>query len=620
MGLVLTYTTSGVFNFAHGAVGMFVSYIFYSLLDRGIPVVPSLVLAVLVIAPLFGVVIDRVLFRRLQGAAAVTYLVVSLGLLVSLQSLAVIVFGPQTRAVNSILPTWTYRLPGLYVGIDQTMVVAIAIAVGIGLSLFFRHAHVGLQTRAVVGDRDLAEMVGTNSHRVTALSWMLGCAFAALAGILIAPFVQLDSVMLTLLVVQAFGAAVVGGLRNLTLTNLGAYGIAVAGAIATKLAATRPSLVGLPPALPFIVLFLALVVSRKGYFLELTMGQESGRFHRARVKAKGLPVRTMLVMAALAAFMPPVLNDSQLLTATNTVAFVLVLSSLSLLIGVSRQISLAHAVFVVFGATTLGHFLTAGIPYLIALVLAALVMVPVGALLALPAIRLSGLFLALATFGFGVLAQFLLFNASFTFGRSSVVMVPRPSGLTSDASYHYFVLAAVVVGVLVVEGIKVSRLGRLSRALGDSPTAVQALGVNPTATRVIIFCVSAFLAAISGGLLGSLVGAVNQTSFTFFESLIWVAVLVLAGTQSLAGSLIAAFMMVTVPGIVTSATIREWQPVFFGVGAIVFAQAPNGIAGFLRQASVLFKKDWIPLAPERRVGSWRRRHAERYVSLAPRTR
>lgn len=620
MGLVLTYTTSGVFNFAHGAVGMLVTYFFYSLLDHGVPTAPAVALALLVIAPTFGVVIDRVLFRRLYGGATVNYVVVSLGLLVALQGLAVVIYGPQTREVRSIFPSWTYRLPGINVGIDQTIVVGVAVAGAVALSLFFRRTHLGLQTRAVVCDRDLTELVGTNSTRVTTLSWMLGCSFAALAGILIAPFVQLDAVLLTLLVVQAFGAAVVGGLRSLSLTNLGAYGIAIAGALATKLAATRPSLIGLPTALPFIVLFVALLISKKGYLLELTRGQEPGRAQKSRVATNGLPVRTLLTVLAVAAVLPPLLNDSRLLTVTNTVAYVLVLSSLSLLIGVSRQISLAHVVFVVFGATTLGHFLSAGIPYLVALPLAALVLVPVGALLALPAIRLSGLFLALATFGFGVLAQFLLFNASFTFGKNSVVYVPRPGGLTSDDSFYYFLLVVVALGVLAVEGIKVSRLGRLSRALGDSPTAVMSLGVNPTATRVLIFCVSAFLAAISGGLLASVVGAINQSSFTFFESLIWVAVLVLAGSRTPAGSVLAAILLITVPGVITSPTLREWQPVFFGIGAIVFAQAPNGIVGVLRQPfDALRQVEFGRLAEQRAWRQNRRRHAERYVSVLQRT-
>jgi ABC-type branched-subunit amino acid transport system permease subunit len=137
---------------------------------------------------------------------------------------------------------------------------------------------------------------------------------------------------------------------------------------------------------------------------------------------------------------------------------------------------------------------------------------------------------------------------------------------------------------------------------------------------VLIFCISAFLAAISGGLLASVVGTINQTSFTFFQSLIWVAVLVLAGTRTPAGSVLAAVLLVTVPGVITSATLREWQPVFFGVGAIVFAQAPNGIAGLLRQpVDALRRIDFGGLADRNSWRQNRRRHAERYVATLERT-
>src|SRR5206468_4664969 len=99
----------------------------------------------------------------------------------ALQGLAVVVYGAEERTVAPIFPTGTYHVPGVFVGIDQTIVVAIAVGAGIGLAAFFRKTHLGLQMRAVVGDRNLTELVGANSSMVTSFSWMLGCAFAALS-------------------------------------------------------------------------------------------------------------------------------------------------------------------------------------------------------------------------------------------------------------------------------------------------------------------------------------------------------------------------------------------------------------------------------------------------------
>src|SRR5581483_6837730 len=442
MGLVVTYTTSGVFNFAHGAVGMFATFVFNELrAGHGWPTPLAVAVAVLVVAPLLGIAVDRLLLGRLQGAPAATYVVVSLGLLVALQSAAVAIFGGQTRQVPPLFPSGSFSVAGVRVGYDQACVIAIALLVAVALAAFFRFTHLGLQTLAVVGDRDLTELVGTNARAVTTFSWVLGACFAALSGVLFAPVVGLDAVLLTLLVVQAFGAAVVGRLRSLPLTNLGAYGIAIAAAVATKYAATSPTLVGLPSSLPFIVLFGVLVASPRGFFAEI---HGEGRVGRSTAARPAPAWRSLGAGMTVAAVLPAVLSGSRLLTATTTVIFVAIFASLSLLVGLSKQVSLCHAVFAVFGATTLSHLLKAGLPYPMALLLSAAVLVPLGALVSLPAIRLSGLFLALATFGFGILAQSLLFNSAIAFGRRAQVNLPRPSWFGGDVAFYYFALAVVV--------------------------------------------------------------------------------------------------------------------------------------------------------------------------------
>jgi branched-subunit amino acid ABC-type transport system permease component len=301
MGLVLTYTTSGVFNFAHGAIGMFATFVFYQLrVEAHWPTWLAVAVAVLVVAPVMGVVVDRLLLTRLQGASPATYVVVSLGLLVALQSAAVAIFGGETRQVAAIFPTRGFEVSGVRIGYDQTIVVVIAVVAGLALAALFRRTHLGLATRAVVGDRDLTELVGTDARAVTTFSWVLGSAFAALSGILFAPVVGLDAVLLTLLVLQAFGAAVVGRLRSLPLTNLGAYGIAIVAAISTRYVASTPALIGLPSAMPFIALFLVLVISPKGSFAQVT-GDRAGRMGAAAASGRrggrtagrtALPVRT----------------------------------------------------------------------------------------------------------------------------------------------------------------------------------------------------------------------------------------------------------------------------------------------------------------------------------------
>ncbi|HLJ08791.1 MAG TPA: branched-chain amino acid ABC transporter permease, partial [Acidimicrobiia bacterium] len=324
-------------------------------------------------------------------------------------------------------------------------------------------------------------------------------------------------------------------------------------------------------------------------------------------EAVKVPFGRLGVFVAVAAFLPAVLSGFQLVTATHTIAMVLIFASLSLLVGLGRQISLCHAVFAGFAATTLSHFLSAGIPYLLALVLAALVMVPVAAAVAIPSIRLSGLFLALATFGFGKLVQDILFPTSLAFGTSSVAAIPRPALFKGPVAFYYLVLGVVAVGVLIVEIVRAGRLGRILRALADSPTAVRSLGVNPTSSRVLVFCLSAFLAGLGGGLIGSLIQNLNIYSFDFSQSLIWVTILVAAGARTFGGSVTAAVLLIAAPTLFHSETITNWQPVLFGLGAMFLAQTPNGLVGLLRQP------DWSGLAARAGWRQDRRRAQERYA-------
>jgi branched-subunit amino acid ABC-type transport system permease component len=587
LGLVLTYRTSGVFNFAHGGIGMWGAYIFYSLRQH-VPTGVAVVLTVFVVAPLMGVIIDRLLFRRLEGGGAATYVVASLGLLVALQSLAILIYGGETRVVDAIFPRDTYRLGGVSVGLDQTFVVLIAIASGLGLIVFFRFTQIGLRTRAVVSDRTLTSMTGVNASLVTTFSWMVGASFAALSGILFVPFLGLDALRLTLLVVASFGAAALGRLVSLPVAAVGAFGLAVVQSIIIKevgeidSSSLRASLSGLPSAVPFVGLLVPFLFARKGSLVEVT-GAQRATSRRTGSAALRFPRWTLAGFVVVALAAPHLVTGYRVVTLTGVVAMVLLFISLSLLIGLSRQVSLAHSIFVVFGATTLAKLLEAGVPYLLALPLSALLFVPVGALIAIPAIRLSGLYLALATFAFALLAQDLLFTTGFAFGQEQLVNIPRPEFLTTDTSFYYFVLAITVVAVVAVELVRVSRLGLILTALADSPKAVQALGISPLVANVLTFCLSAFLAALAGGVLGSLVQVVSQDTYNAYTSLVWVTVLVAVGSRTLGGTLLAAALFVGVPGFIDSKHASpEYLALYLGIGAVFLAQTPNGIIGLLR--------------------------------------
>src|SRR3989442_1182411 len=259
IGLVLTYRTAGVFNFAHGAVAALGAYTFFELrTTHGWPWPVALVVSVVGVGVLGGVAIAW-LTRYLAGARTEMQLVATVGLLLFVHGFLLWKFGGTTRIFPAFLPTKAVHFAGVEVQYGQIIIFVLAGALAAGLYVFLRATTVGAVMRGVVDDRSLVSLAGYGPDRVLRLSWMLGSGLAALSGILIAPSLGLDSALLTLLVVQAFGACAIGLFSSLPLTYAGGLVVGVASALTTKYGTTRV-LQGLGPSVPFLILFVALLV------------------------------------------------------------------------------------------------------------------------------------------------------------------------------------------------------------------------------------------------------------------------------------------------------------------------------------------------------------------------
>ena len=436
--------------------------------------------------------------------------------------------------------------------------------------MLFRYSQIGLAMRAVVNDPDLVAMQATSPDRVRRISWMIGCTFAGISGILVMPFIGLNAIILTFLVVQAFGAAAIGAFSSIPLTFAGGVVIGVLANVAQKFAIGKDSLSGLPDSIPFIVLFLALLLLPRR---KLVPPGETEQRPQLQYRAPGVvrAVTGLVVLVALA-LVPSVVGSDKLGFYTIGLTQAVIILSLGLLVRTSGQVSLCHAVFAAIGATTFSQLaVDHNVPWFIALVLAAAVVIPVGAFVAIPAIRLSGLFLALATFGFGVLVERLFYSRGFMFtvlqnGRE----MPRPSFAQSDEDYYYVVLAFVVAVSLFVVGIIRSRLGRVLQGLSEAPVAVATMGLSTRTTRMLVFCLSAFLAGIGGILYGCSVhfASTGDSHFTSFQSLVLLAVLAVA---PFAEPWYAIFMGVAlvIPAYWTNVNAPYWMNAIFGFFAIV---------------------------------------------------
>ena len=263
-GLVLTYKTSGIFNFAHGIRCDRVRV-------RHVLSVHSASLAVVGGGRRGGVRggPDSGLAARVDGpvladASPVLKIAATIGLVIIVLAIGDLWYGSLSITFPSYLPTSTIRVLGVNLGWDQIIVMLIALVSGAALYCFFRFVRLGIAMRGVVDDPSLVAMTGESPVQVRRWAWVIGATFASLSGVLLAPSLSLDGLVLTELIIQAFGAAAIGYFSSLPLTYVGGLVIGIAGSLATKYVVQVPSLSGLPPGLPFIILFLALI-TRPGW-------------------------------------------------------------------------------------------------------------------------------------------------------------------------------------------------------------------------------------------------------------------------------------------------------------------------------------------------------------------
>jgi branched-subunit amino acid ABC-type transport system permease component len=584
LGLVLTYKTSGIFNFAIGAQAAASAYVFYTLrVTERWPWPLAALGALALVGLLCSLVLERVAFW-LTDAPPVMRVAATIGVLVLLQSLFTGLYGQATIEFRPFLPERSAHIGSVNVSVSQIIIVLLSIAATMGLYFFFKRARLGVAMEAVVEDPNLLALGATSPVVVRRWAWAIGSGFISVSGMLLAPQLGIDVNLMLLVYIAAFGAAALASFSSLLTAFVGSMAIGItSNVISDKLgASTNPTLAGLYTQVPFLILVAALLLVPKAWLVE--RGTRRVRRLRPALSFSRPVVAASTGGLAILAGALPYLVGSLLVQYTTALCFAIVLISLGLLLWTSGQISLCQMAFAAVGATTFSHAQQAGLPWLVALLASALVAVPIGALVAIPAFRLSGIYLAVATFGFGVLFQNLIYRTSLMFGSGFGRTVSRPHFLgahssTNEGYYYTTLLIAAACGLLVV-GVRRSRLGRLLRGLADSPMALDAHGANTRLTRVYVFCIAAVIAAVGGALLAGVTGSVTgdvSGPFGYFNSLVLVAVLAFCGRQPLISPLVAAllFEVIKLYRPFSGSTFVKYQGVGFGLLAIGVAVAPG---------------------------------------------
>ena len=524
----------------------------------------------------------------MADAQPVMRVVAAIGILVLLQSALTGSYGQATIEFKEFLPGGGFHLGGVAVFWSQVIIVALAAGATVGLGVFFRRARPGVAMQAVVDDPDLLGLQATNPTSVRRWAWAIGSSFVSVSGMLLAPRLGIDVNHMLLLYIAAFGAAALASFSSLPVTFATALGIGIAMNVASYKLAGHSNLVvaELYTQVPFLVLVLALLVVPRARLVARGLGRVR-RFRPVRSFPFNVTGPAAVAGLGLAVALPHMIASSQITQYTTGVVFAIIFGSLGLLVWTSGQISLCQMAFAAVGATTFAHLQHSGVPWLLALVSAGGVALAVGAVVSVPSFRLSGVYLAVATFGFGLLFQNLMYTTFLMFGSTDSLRVPRPRLLGlhtfTDMGYYYTTLAVAVVCAAVIVVVRRSRLGRLLRGLSDSPVALDAHGANTRLTRLFVFCISAFLAGVGGAMLAGVTQSAGGNAagpFGYFNSLALVAVLAFCARQPIISPVAAAFVfeVAKIYRPFSSSFSMKYQGVFFGVLAIAVAAVP-GMAG-----------------------------------------
>lgn len=641
-GLVLTYQASGVFNLGHGAIAFFTALVYFQLHQPtaagglGLPILPAAAIAVCVVAPLLGVALDAVLFKRLALAPIAARLVGTVGLLVALPALAFLaidvvhnafdVLVPNVAGDAGLAPPGLGPTPaknftittGISVNSDQLAIVAAAALVAAGLWFLLRHTRLGLETRAGVDRPVLARLRGIDTDRSSRIVWALSTLLAGLAGVLIAPLFDLSPLTFHMLVFTSFTAAVAAKLRSVPLTFVA--GIAL-GAIQNLVYGYSPDFLaqisGFRSSVPFILLFVLL------FFVQGSGGRAAGSVAEEApstdLETHPNPWRRRapwLVLGALLAAYGLFVADSYWTGVLNRgLVLGLVFLSFVVVTGIGGMVNLAQAAFVTAGGFTAGwlvnHQWPSTVPVLmdngrlsfwVAILVAVVVAALVGVLIALPSLRLGGLTLALATLALAFIGDRLVFQLEGVRNGSRGWSIPRPSlgplDLADDRTLFVTLFVLLLGCVWIVGNLNRSATGRSLLAVRSSEVAAATSGVDPLRAKLVLFALSAGLAGFAGAWFALVNSPITNRSAPTMLGLIWLAVAVTFGIRRPGGAVVAGLVYAALPVVLNGIgsdwgapfsalphTLRELiaQPelpsALFGLGAIGLARQPDGILG-----------------------------------------
>jgi branched-chain amino acid transport system permease protein len=629
LGVVLSYRGSGVINLAVGGIAMLGAFVFYDLRTSGALLLPPIpfararidlggpwsalpaALVAVAVCVLTGALFDVLVLRRLRGTAPLAKLLASLGLLITLQAVAVLRYGTSGQAAPSVLPEGpgdVVHVFGTVVPSDRFILAAIVVVVGAVLWAVYRFSRFGLATRAAAEDETKAMLAGLPPNELSLVNTVLASALAGVLGILVAPMSQLDPTTIALAIVPALGAALFARFTSFGIVVAAGLAMGVVSSLVTYFSVKPwfPTASDLPiPGVTELIYFIVIVIAM---YLRGGKLPERGMLSEARLPAAPRATRVLgpgltLGAVACAALLTFPFDFRQALI--NSVIGTIVCLSLVVTIGFVGQVSIAQVALAgVSGFTVSKLVVHVGIGFPFGPLIGAAVATVVGLVVAVSALRVRGVSLAIVTLAGAVaMERFVFDNPTIGGGVASApVASPHLLGidLGSSASFpinastppspvfgFVCVVAAVALGMFVAN-LRRSDLGQRMLAVRSNERAAAAAGVDVRGTKLLGFGISSFIAGIAGALYAYDFGSVTADRFGIVTALGFVAFAYLGGITTVSGA-IAGGMLVT-EGLVIHAVNDwfgvpvSWQLLIAGLALILTIMFnPIGIAGAASQ-------------------------------------
>ncbi len=609
-GLVLKYRSAGVVDFAHGAVAMFIAYVFVSLRSYGeleLPLVllphqirlsstglnTTLAIVIsLVYSALLGLVLYVLVYRPLRNASPLSRICASVGVMLALQAIAVLNYSTEAVATNPIFPSAPLSVSGITFPEDRLFLTGVVVLISVALSLAYRYTRFGLATRAGAENDRGAALTGISANRVAAQNWVIATVLAGVAGIVIAPIASLDPTSYTLFIVPALAAALIGRFESFWIVALAGLLLGCAQSEIDKLITVWTWLPqqGLDEAFPFIVIIVVMSFRSRAL---LARGGEVAH-HNPSVGRPTHPIRTSAICFVVGLVVLLLLDNVLRFAFISGLTVTCVALSVVLLTGYVGQVSLAQMSLAGIGGFMLGHISHGwdlGFPF--SLILAGLCAVPVGLVIGLPALRLRGVSLAVVTLGFAAAMDAMIFSSQGFAGSTAGLAIKSPHllglnlAISEGRAYPRVIFGALVLLIVILMGLMVARLrrgpaGRMLLAIRSNERAAASVGINVAMGKLMAFAMAAFIAGVGGGLTGYMQGELTADSFAAFTSISLLAIVFVAGVGRISGAVVAGVMFSAAGLFVTFLDIHlsvgKYQAIVAGVALVLTAvQNPDGL-------------------------------------------